>query len=155
MGRTGSSAPPIPTEFGPRPPGSHQADIDYILDHVNTVLATPLSHDDIDGCTRGFAPARGGERRRPSCREHAVAVPSPGLVSIAGGKYTTYRVMAADAIDAAAEFVPSRVAPTITQKVPLMGADGYFALVNQTQSVGAPYQLHPTECATYSTAMAR
>jgi len=65
------------------------------------------------------------------------------LVAIAGGKYTTYRVMGQDAIDAAAEFVPTRVAPSITEKVPLMGADGYFALVNQTQSVGAYYNLHP------------
>jgi glycerol-3-phosphate dehydrogenase len=35
------------------------------------------------------------------------------------------------------------VAPSITEKVPLMGADGYFALVNQTQTVGARYDLHP------------
>ncbi|MDT5244911.1 MAG: glycerol-3-phosphate dehydrogenase, partial [Mycobacterium sp.] len=76
-------------------------------------------------------------------REHAVAVPAPGLVAIAGGKYTTYRVMAADAIDAAAEYIPARVALSITDKVPLMGADGYFALINQTESVGAHYGLHP------------
>ncbi|MDT5248451.1 MAG: glycerol-3-phosphate dehydrogenase, partial [Mycobacterium sp.] len=76
-------------------------------------------------------------------REHAVAVPAPGLVAIAGGKYTTYRVMGADAIDAASEFIPTRVAPSITEKVPLMGADGYFALINQTEHVGAHYGLHP------------
>jgi glycerol-3-phosphate dehydrogenase len=64
-------------------------------------------------------------------------------VAIAGGKYTTYRVMAADAVDAAAEFIPTRVAPSITEKVPLLGADGYFALINQTQHVGARYDLHP------------
>ena len=64
-------------------------------------------------------------------------------MAIAGGKYTTYRVMGADAIDAAAEFIPARVAPSITEKVPLMGADGYFALVNQTEHVGAHYGLHP------------
>jgi glycerol-3-phosphate dehydrogenase len=51
--------------------------------------------------------------------------------------------MAEDAIDAAAEFVPARVAPSITEKVPLMGADGYFALVNQTEHVGKHYGLHP------------
>ncbi len=51
--------------------------------------------------------------------------------------------MAADAIDAAAEFIPARVAPTITEKVPLMGAEGYFALVNQTEKVGALQGLHP------------
>jgi glycerol-3-phosphate dehydrogenase len=70
-------------------------------------------------------------------------VPAPGLVAIAGGKYTTYRVMAADAVDAAVQFVPARVAPSITAKVSLLGADGYFALVNQAEHVGALRGLHP------------
>ncbi|MCV7208174.1 glycerol-3-phosphate dehydrogenase/oxidase [Mycolicibacterium canariasense] len=126
-------------------PAATKADIDYILGHVNTVLATPLTHDDIDGVYAGLRPLLAGESEETSklSREHAVAVPSPGLVAIAGGKYTTYRVMGADAIDAAAEFVPTRVAPSITEKVPLMGADGYFALVNQTEHVGRHYGLHP------------
>jgi glycerol-3-phosphate dehydrogenase len=51
--------------------------------------------------------------------------------------------MGQDAIDAAAEFVPTRVATSITEKVPLMGADGYFALINQTEHVGKHYELHP------------
>lgn len=126
-------------------PAATKADIDYILGHVNKVLATPLTHDDIDGVYAGLRPLLAGESESTSklSREHAVAVPSPGLVAIAGGKYTTYRVMAQDAIDAAAEFVPTRVAPSITEKVPLMGADGYFALVNQTAHVGSHYGLHP------------
>lgn len=126
-------------------PAATKADIDYILHHVNTVLATPLTHDDIDGVYAGLRPLLAGESEETSklSREHAVAVPAPGLVAIAGGKYTTYRVMGADAIDAASEFVPTRVAPSITEKVPLMGADGYFALVNQTEHVGAHYGLHP------------
>ena len=126
-------------------PAATKADIDYILDHVNTVLATPLTHDDIDGVYAGLRPLLAGESEETSklSREHAVAVPAPGLVAIAGGKYTTYRVMGEDAIDAASEFVPTRVAPSITEKVPLMGADGYFALINQTEHVGAHYGLHP------------
>ncbi|AKK26560.1 glycerol-3-phosphate dehydrogenase/oxidase [Mycobacterium sp. EPa45] len=126
-------------------PAATKADIDYILGTVNKVLATPLTHDDIDGVYAGLRPLLAGESEETSklSREHAVAVPSPGLVAIAGGKYTTYRVMAEDAVDAAAEYIPARVAPSITEKVPLMGADGYFALVNQTQSVGARYGLHP------------
>ena len=126
-------------------PAATKVDIDYILDTVNTVLATPLTHDDIDGVYAGLRPLLAGESEETSklSREHAVAVPSPGLVAIAGGKYTTYRVMAEDAVDAAAEYIPTRVAPSITEKVPLMGADGYFALVNQTQTVGARYGLHP------------
>jgi len=125
-------------------PAATKADIDYILGHVNTVLATPLTHDDIDGVYAGLRPLLAGESEETSklSREHAVAVPAPGLVAIAGGKYTTYRVMAEDAIDAAAE-LPTRVARSITEKVPLVGADGYFALVNQTQRVGGFYGLHP------------
>ncbi|BBX26910.1 glycerol-3-phosphate dehydrogenase/oxidase [Mycolicibacterium alvei] len=126
-------------------PAATKADIDYILGHVNTVLVTPLTHDDIDGVYAGLRPLLAGESEETSklSREHAVAVPSPGLVAIAGGKYTTYRVMAADAIDAAAEYIPARVAPSVTEKVPLMGADGYFALINQTEYVGKQYGLHP------------
>lgn len=70
-------------------------------------------------------------------------MPAPGLVAIAGGKYTTYRVMAADAIDAAAQFIPARVAPSITEKVSLLGADGYFALINQAEHVAELQGLHP------------
>lgn len=126
-------------------PAATKADIDYILDQVNTVLVTPLTHDDIDGVYAGLRPLLAGESDDTSklSREHAVAVPAPGLVAIAGGKYTTYRVMAADAIDAASEYIPARVAPSITEKVQLMGADGYFALINQTEHVGAPQGLHP------------
>ena len=77
-------------------PAATKADIDYILGHVNTVLATPLTHDDIDGVYAGLRPLLAGESEETSklSREHAVAVPAPGLVAIAGGKYTTYRVMA-------------------------------------------------------------
>ena len=90
------------------------------------LVVTFRTHEDIDGVYAGLRPLLHGESEETSklSREHAVAVPTPGLVAIAGGKYTTYRVMAADAVDAAAEFVPSRVAPSITEKVPLLGADG-------------------------------
>ena len=126
-------------------PAATQADIDYILGTVNTVLANPLTHADIDGVYAGLRPLLAGEDADTSklSREHAVAVPAPGLVAIAGGKYTTYRVMAADAVDAAAQFIPARVAPSITEKVQLLGADGYFALINQSEHVGALQGLHP------------
>ncbi|MFD4468424.1 glycerol-3-phosphate dehydrogenase/oxidase [Rhodococcus sp. NPDC058505] len=126
-------------------PAATKADIDYILGHVNKVLVTPLTHDDIDGVYAGLRPLLAGESDETSklSREHAVARVAPGMVAIAGGKYTTYRVMAEDAVDLAAEDVPARVAPSITEKVPLLGADGYFALANQTVQVGQVYGLHP------------
>ncbi len=126
-------------------PAATKADIDYILTRVNQVLVTPLTHDDIEGVYAGLRPLLAGESDETSklSREHAVARVAPGLVAIAGGKYTTYRVMAEDAVEAAAEDIPARVSPSITEKVPLVGADGYFALINQTLHLGEIYGLHP------------
>ncbi len=126
-------------------PAATKADIDYILGEVNDVLVTPLTHADIDGVYAGLRPLLAGESDQTSklSREHAVARVAPGLVAIAGGKYTTYRVMAVDAVDLAAEDIPARVASSITEKVPLVGADGYFALINQTHHLAEMYGLHP------------
>jgi glycerol-3-phosphate dehydrogenase len=126
-------------------PAATKHDIDYILEHVNSVLATPLTHDDIEGVYAGLRPLLAGESEESSklSREHAVARVSPGLVAIAGGKYTTYRVMAADAVDAAAPDLPGRPQPSITDKVPLLGADGYHALVNQADHLATEHGLHP------------
>jgi glycerol-3-phosphate dehydrogenase len=126
-------------------PAATRADLDYLLEHVNAVLVTPLGHDDIEGVYAGLRPLLAGESEETSklSREHAVSRVMPGLVAIAGGKYTTYRVMAADALDAAAEDIPSRVAPSVTDRVPLVGADGYYALVNQAEQLGLAHGLHP------------
>ncbi|WP_053737602.1 glycerol-3-phosphate dehydrogenase/oxidase [Nocardia sp. NRRL S-836] len=126
-------------------PAATKHDIDYILDHVNSVLATPLTHDDIEGVYAGLRPLLAGESDSTSklSREHAVARVAPGLVAIAGGKYTTYRVMGADAVDAAQVDMPGRIQPSITDKVPLVGADGYHALVNQADQLAAKHGLHP------------
>ncbi|WP_189260107.1 glycerol-3-phosphate dehydrogenase/oxidase [Lentzea flava] len=126
-------------------PAATKHDIDYILDHVNSVLATPLTHDDIEGVYAGLRPLLAGESDSTSklSREHAVARVAPGLVAIAGGKYTTYRVMGADAVDAAHVDLPGRIQPSITDKVPLVGADGYHALVNQADQLAAKHGLHP------------
>jgi glycerol-3-phosphate dehydrogenase len=126
-------------------PAATKADIDYILNHVNTVLATPLTHDDIEGVYAGLRPLLAGENESTSklSREHAVARVAPGLIAIAGGKYTTYRVMAADAVDAAGADLTGRLQPSITDKVPLLGADGYYALVNQADQLATRHGLHP------------
>jgi glycerol-3-phosphate dehydrogenase len=126
-------------------PAATKSDIDYLLDQVNSVLVTPLRQDDIEGVYAGLRPLLAGESEETSAlsREHAVARVVPGLVSIAGGKYTTYRVMAADAVDAGAEDLLKRVAPSCTDRVPLLGADGYYALRNQVETVAAEYGLHP------------
>ncbi|MEO3939110.1 glycerol-3-phosphate dehydrogenase/oxidase [Dermatophilaceae bacterium Soc4.6] len=111
-------------------PAASQSDIDYILDHANSLLQKPLTRDDVVGVYAGLRPLLAGESDQTSklSREHAVVAPVPGLVIVAGGKYTTYRVMAEDAIDAAAEQLPGKVRRSITQRVPLLGAEGYLAL---------------------------
>ena len=126
-------------------PAATRADIEYLLDTVNSVLATPLTESDIEGVYAGLRPLLAGESEQTSrlSREHAVARVAPGLVAIAGGKYTTYRVMAADAVNAAVPDLPGRVASSITDKVPLLGADGYHALVNQADTLAARHGLHP------------
>jgi glycerol-3-phosphate dehydrogenase len=124
-------------------PAASRADLDYLLDRVNTVLAVPLTHDDIQGVYAGLRPLLAGESEQTSqlSREHAVARPLPGLVAVAGGKYTTYRVMAADAVDLACTDVPRAVPPSTTEHIPLVGAEGYHALVNQVPALAEAYRL--------------
>ncbi|HEV7204006.1 MAG TPA: glycerol-3-phosphate dehydrogenase/oxidase [Jatrophihabitans sp.] len=126
-------------------PAATKSDIDYLLDTVNEVLVSPLTPADISGVYAGLRPLLAGESEETSAlsREHAVARVVPGLISIAGGKYTTYRVMAADAVDAGADELLKRVAPSCTDKVPLLGADGFFAMQNQVEALAAEYGLHP------------
>ncbi|WP_397334418.1 glycerol-3-phosphate dehydrogenase/oxidase [Nonomuraea sp. 3-1Str] len=113
-------------------PVASRADIDYLLDHVNQVLGTPLTHEDIDGVYTGLRPLLAGDASDTAklSREHTVARPAPGLVVIAGGKYTTYRVMAKDAVDVAVRELDAAVPPSVTDRLPLLGAEGYEALRN-------------------------
>ncbi len=124
-------------------PAASAADIDYLLEQVNHMLVTPLQRDDIVGVFAGLRPLLSGESDETSqlSREHAVARPAPGFVTIAGGKYTTYRVMAKDAVDAAAPDLRLPLRPSVTEQVPLVGADGYAALVNQADTVATEYDL--------------
>jgi glycerol-3-phosphate dehydrogenase len=57
-----------------------------------------------------------------------VDVPLPGLATIAGGKFTTYRLMARDVVDAAVEGLPRPAPPSVTDQLPLLGADGFPAV---------------------------
>ncbi len=130
-------------------PAASRSDIDYILDHVNRVLRVPLTRDDVEGVYAGLRPLLSGESDETSklSREHTVAHPVPGLVLIAGGKYTTYRVMAKDAVDAVVHGLDGRVPPSVTDRLPLVGADGYAALWNQRRGIARKADLHPSRVA--------
>ena len=125
-------------------PAASSADIDYLLDQVNRVLRTPLNHDDITGVYAGLRPLLAGESEQTSrlSREHAVVSPVAGLTMVAGGKYTTYRVMAADAVDTAVHGLNRTVPESCTDKVPLLGAEGYQAVWNARESLAARAGLH-------------
>lgn len=125
-------------------PAASSADIDYLLEHVNSVLHTPLTRDDVQGVYAGLRPLLAGESDATSklSREHTVAHPVPGLVVVAGGKYTTYRVMAKDAVDEAVHGLDQRVAECVTEDVPLIGAEGYHALWNARARMAARTGIH-------------
>jgi glycerol-3-phosphate dehydrogenase len=108
------------------------------------VLAVPLTRDDVEGVYAGLRPLLTGESESTSklSREHTVAHPVPGLVMIAGGKYTTYRLMARDAVDAVAHGLDGRVAPSCTDVIPLAGADGFAALWNSRYTLARSCGLH-------------
>lgn len=108
-------------------PAASRADIDYLLQHVNAVLRAPLRQTDIVGVYAGLRPLLVGESEVTSrlSREHSVRKVVPGLVSVAGGKYTTYRVMARDAIDAVATELPVPVPPSTTERIPLIGVSDH------------------------------
>lgn len=113
-------------------PAASQSDIDYILGHVNKLLADPLDRADVVGVYAGLRPLLFGESDSTSTlsREHAVSSPVRGLTVIAGGKYTTYRVMAKDAVDAAVHGLERTVPKCVTENIPLVGADGYLGAYN-------------------------
>ncbi|GAA0449979.1 FAD-dependent oxidoreductase [Paractinoplanes deccanensis] len=125
-------------------PAASSTDIDYLLEHVNEVLSTPLSRTDVQGVYAGLRPLLSGESESTSqlSREHTVGSPQPGLVVVAGGKYTTYRVMARDAVDACVHGLGRSVPPSCTQVVPLLGAEGYPALWNRRRVLASTSGLH-------------
>ncbi|HEY8044401.1 MAG TPA: glycerol-3-phosphate dehydrogenase/oxidase [Streptosporangiaceae bacterium] len=125
-------------------PSASSSDIDYLLEHVNSVLTSPLTREDVEGVYAGLRPLLTGESDSTSklSREHVVGHPVPGLVVVAGGKYTTYRVMAADAVDEAARSMDARVPDSCTDQIPLTGAEGYRALWNQRRALAVSAGVH-------------
>ncbi len=109
-------------------PSATHADLAYLLDMANASLTSNLTESDVIGLYAGLRPLVDTEGLSESeiSREHTVRNPLPGLVTIAGGKYTTYRVMAEDAVDAAGEDLfpgrPDLLPESTTATMPLIGA---------------------------------
>jgi glycerol-3-phosphate dehydrogenase len=121
-------------------PAATEEDIDYILAAANRVLVRPLTRADVIAVYAGLRPlvavagsngSRADKGAKPTAklsREHVVDVPVPGLASIAGGKFTTYRLMARDVVDAAVAGFARAVPASVTDQLPLLGADGLAAV---------------------------
>jgi glycerol-3-phosphate dehydrogenase len=125
-------------------PAATAADIDYLLEHVNSVLATKLTRDDVEGVFAGLRPLLAGESEETSklSREHIVAHSVPGLVVVAGGKWTTYRVMAKDAVDEAVRALDGVISESVTENIGLLGAEGYEAAWNKRNKIAQAYGVH-------------
>ena len=124
-------------------PVATASDIDYVIEHANAVLESPISREDVVGTWAGLRPllqpgTKDGTSSAKVSREHTVASPAPGLVAIAGGKLTTYRVMAKDAVDFALGERAKNL-PSITETVPLLGAVGLTAMKRQGNRLERSY----------------
>ncbi len=126
-------------------PVANEADIDYVLEHANAILADPLTRDDVIGTWAGLRPllqpGTKGEKKFSAkvSREHTVTEAAPGLVSIAGGKLTTYRVMAEDAVDFALGRERAAELPSETATTPLVGAAGFHAYARRAPEIAERY----------------
>lgn len=125
-------------------PLANREDVDYILTQANRVLDPQLRYEDIIGVYAGLRPLVSNKSESSTTklsREHAVDRPAPGFVSIAGGKYTTYRIMAEDVVDLAVKELHRIVPKSVTDSLPIVGADGYHALVQQIPIIAADANL--------------
>jgi glycerol-3-phosphate dehydrogenase len=122
LGLTDEDAPgPIPDE--PQPTA---AEVDFLLDTVNTALGVALGTADVIGSYAGLRPLidTGAGRTADISRDHAVIESTSGVISVVGGKLTEYRHMAQDVLDRAVALRGLTGNPCRTRNLPLIGAPG-------------------------------
>jgi len=118
----------------PNSPMATREDVTYIINQANRVLEPKLDRSQVIGVFAGLRPLVSTDPDSPTTelsREHVVDHPVPGFVTIAGGKYTTYRVMAEDAVDSAVVDLKRIVPDSCTETLPVIGAEGYEVLRNK------------------------
>ena len=124
-------------------PTIEKEDIDYLLRNVNKLLKRKIERADLLGTYAGLrpllAPAGAGAHTSALSRDHAVMEAPTGMVTIVGGKYTTYRPMARDAVDAAAKSMGRELPSTPTETLPLVGAAGWRVVENQLPALSVRY----------------
>ncbi|MFO7776802.1 MAG: glycerol-3-phosphate dehydrogenase/oxidase [Nitriliruptoraceae bacterium] len=125
-------------------PTASAEDIEYVLGQANRVLKQKLTKDDIVGTYAGLRPLVAGNADSTAklSREHLVIETTPGMIVVAGGKYTTYRVMAEDTVDAALRSMNKQAGPCVTKDIPIIGVDGYQAAWNRRELMADRTGLH-------------
>ena len=113
-----------PDSRAPERVAAPHEDVDELLSTVNRQLDISLGRGDIVGTYAGMRPLVGdpGGSTVKASREHRVAADASGLVRVSGGKYTTYRVMARDVVDASLGRQEARRRRSGTAELPLIGA---------------------------------
>jgi glycerol-3-phosphate dehydrogenase len=107
-------------------------DVDYILAAANAISTVPIGRQDITGIWTGLRPLlapRDGhhapsERTADLSRRHTVSTSEGGMVTVTGGKLTTYRKMAEDTVDAVVASLGRRSLKCVTRDLRLRGAGG-------------------------------
>lgn len=128
-------------------PVATATDIDYVLAEANKVLGRPLTRADVIGTWAGLRPllqpgTNSGTQSAKVSREHTVASPLPGLVVVAGGKFTTYRVMARDTVDFVLKGSP-KARRSESERIPLVGAAGFSAATRDVESIAQRFGWSP------------
>ena len=121
-------------------------DVTYIINQANRVLEPKLRRDQVIGVFAGLRPLVSTDPDSPTTklsREHVVDSPTRGFVSIAGGKYTTYRIMAEDAVNEAVNHLRRLVPDSETETLAIIGAEGYSVLMNQIPMLAEKFGLTP------------
>jgi glycerol-3-phosphate dehydrogenase len=128
-------------------PAASKRDIAYVLEQVNKVVERQLTPDDVVGVFAGLRPLVTGnaESTAKLSREHSITEPVPGLITIAGGKLTTYRVMAEDTVDNASESAGIDVPETRTSQIALVGATGYSSMNRNRSELASRYEVSEAE----------
>ncbi len=130
VGLTDEDAPgPVPDV-----PEASDAEIDFLLDTISRAVETPIGRTDLLGTYAGLRPLldAGAGSTADLSRKHAVITGADGLVTIVGGKLTTYRRMAEDTVDAAIRTAGLSATECRTRRLPLVGAASPGALAAMT-----------------------
>jgi glycerol-3-phosphate dehydrogenase len=119
-------------------------EIDFLLAHAGRFLERQPTRSDILSTFAGLRPLLGGERGKKTAqlsREYHLSVSASGLVTITGGKWTTYRSMAVVAVDAAANRGGLDPRPSTTRSLHLHGWEAPLVLSGAPDGYGSDRKL--------------